>query len=193
MRLRRSRTETYYHKKRIVEKDREGSTRESYGTASSVEGESWPASGKVQVQQYGERLNYIRNVRISGKYEVKPDEKGRMHYILENVGTCWTNRAYAPYVEFGTGPKGQADHAGISPEVTPVYTQAPWWIHESQIDRRTAEKYRWFYIDTPQGRFYQCTGQPAHPFLYPALHDNEDKILKNMKASFQTNIGKVSK
>ena len=99
----------------------------------------------------------------------------------------------APYVEFGTGPKGQADHAGISPEVTPVYTQAPWWIHESQIDRRTAEKYRWFYIDTPQGRFYQCTGQPAHPFLYPALHDNEDKILKNMKASFQTNIGKVSK
>lgn len=74
MRLRRSRTETYYHKKRIVEKDREGSTRESYGTASSVEGESWPASGKVQAQQYGERLNYIRNVRISGKYEVKPDE-----------------------------------------------------------------------------------------------------------------------
>lgn len=109
------------------------------------------------------------------------------------VGTCWTNRAYAPYVEFGTGPKGQADHAGISPEVTPVYTQAPWWIHESQIDRRTAEKYRWFYIDTPQGRFYQCTGQPAHPFLFPALHDNEDKILKNMKASFQADIGKVSK
>ena len=73
MRLRRSRTETYYHKKRIVEKDREGSTRESYGTASSVEGESWPASGKVQAQQYGERLNYIRN-----------DEKGSMHYSLEN-------------------------------------------------------------------------------------------------------------
>ena len=109
------------------------------------------------------------------------------------VGTCWTNRAYAPYVEFGTGPKGQANHAGISPEVTPVYTQVPWWIHESQVDRRTAEKYRWFYIDTPQGRFYQCTGQPAHPFLYPALHDNEDKILKNMKASFQADIGKESK
>ena len=84
MRLRRSRIETYYHKKRIVEKDNEGSTRETYGTASSVEGESWPASGKVQAQQYGERLNYIRNMRISGKYEVKPDEKGRLHYILEN-------------------------------------------------------------------------------------------------------------
>ena len=28
--------------------------------------------------------NDLCNVRISGKYEVKPDEKGRMHYILEN-------------------------------------------------------------------------------------------------------------
>ena len=97
-------------------------------------------------------------------------------------GICWTNKAYAPYVEFGTGPKGQADHAGISPDVTPVYSQSPWWIHE---------RYRWFYIDTPQGRFYQCTGQPAHPFMYPALHDNEDKIMENMSASFKADIGKV--
>lgn len=84
MRLRRSRVETYYHKKRVVEKDSEGSTRETYGTASSFEEESWPASGKVQAQQYGQRLNYIRNLRISGKYEIKPDEKGRLHYILDN-------------------------------------------------------------------------------------------------------------
>lgn len=112
---------------------------------------------------------------------------------IRAIGTCWTNKAYAPYVEFGTGPKGQADHAGISPDVTPVYTQSPWWIHESQVDRRVAEKYRWFYIDTPEGRFYQCTGQPAHPFMYPALHDNEDKILSNMRASFQAEIGKVIK
>nr|DAV00289.1 MAG TPA: putative tail component [Caudoviricetes sp.] len=110
---------------------------------------------------------------------------------IRAIGTCWTNKAYAPYVEFGTGPKGQADHAGISPDVTPVYTQSPWWIHESQVDRRVAEKYRWFYIDAPEGRFYQCTGQPAHPFMYPALHDNEDKILSNMTASFRAEIGKV--
>ena len=106
-------------------------------------------------------------------------------------GICWTNKAYAPYVEFGTGPKGQADHAGISPDVTPVYSQSSWWIHESQVDRTIAERYRWFYIDTPQGSFYQCTGQPAHPFMYPALHDNEDKIMENMSASFKADIGKV--
>lgn len=91
------------------------------------------------------------------------------------VGTCYTNKLYAPYVEFGTGPKGQENHVGISPDVSVAYTQTSWWIHESQIDEETAEKYHWFYLDTPEGRFYQCTGQPARPFLYPALKDHKEE------------------
>ena len=97
-------------------------------------------------------------------------------------------RLYAPYLEFGTGPKGQENHAGISPEITPAYTQNPWWIHESQVDRRVAEKYHWFYLDTPDGRFYLCTGQPAYPFMYPALKDSQDQILEGMKADFSAAI-----
>lgn len=104
------------------------------------------------------------------------------------TGICWTNKAYAPYLEFGTGPKGQENHVGISPEITPSYSQNPWWIHESQVDKRVAEKYHWFYIDTPDGRFYQCTGQPAYPFMYPALKDNQDQILEGMKADFSIAI-----
>ena len=101
------------------------------------------------------------------------------------IGTCWANAAYAPYVEFGTGPVGQDNHEGISPEYAGIaYSQSPWWLHESQIDQRPAEKYRWFYIDTPKGRFYQCSGQPAHPFMYPALKDNEEQLWKDMKADF---------
>jgi HK97 gp10 family phage protein len=92
------------------------------------------------------------------------------------IGTCYTNKEYAAFVEFGTGQKGQENHNGISPEVPVAYRQTPWWIHESQIDKQTAEKYHWFYIDTPEGRFYQCTGQPAKPYLYPALKNNEDNI-----------------
>lgn len=91
-------------------------------------------------------------------------------------------------LEFGTGPKGQENHAGISPEITPAYTQNPWWIHESQVDRRVAEKYHWFYMDTPDGRFYLCTGQPAYPFMYPALKDSQDQILEGMKADFSAAI-----
>lgn len=98
------------------------------------------------------------------------------------VGICYSSKDYAPYVEFGTGPRGQADHAGISPNVTPTYTQRAWWIHESQIDAGTAERYGWFYIDTKDGRFYQCSGQAAQPFMYPALHDNRETIVKEISA-----------
>lgn len=93
-------------------------------------------------------------------------------------GTCFTNKQYAMYVEFGTGPKGQAEHSGISPEINPVYSQSPWWIHESQIDKGLAEKYHWFHLDTENGRFYLCYGQAAQPFMYPALKDNKEHIRK---------------
>ncbi len=106
------------------------------------------------------------------------------------TGICWTNKAYAPYVEFGTGPIGEDNHEGISPEYKINYSQSPWWIHESQVDRRRAEKARWFYIDTKDGRFYRCYGQPAHPFLYPAMKDNEDRLLGNMKADFDAGFPK---
>ena len=84
MRLRQSRLETYYHRKRLVKKDGEGSTYEEYGAASPFLGESWPASGKVQAQQYGQKLCYIRNVKIDGEYTIKSDENGNLHYILKN-------------------------------------------------------------------------------------------------------------
>ena len=93
-------------------------------------------------------------------------------------GVCYTDKNYSPFVEFGTGPKGQANHEGISPEVAVSYSQSPWWIHESQIDAAIAEEYHFFYIDTPEGLFYQCTGQAAQPFLYPALKNNGDEIAK---------------
>ena len=109
------------------------------------------------------------------------------------TGSVYTNKKYAPYVEFGTGPKGQEDHAGISPAVTPAYTQAPWWIHESQIDAEAAERYHWFYIDTAEGRFYQCSGQPASPFMYPALKNNEERVTRNISNYLAREIRKVCK
>ena len=100
-----------------------------------------------------------------------------------------TNKQYAMYVEFGTGQKGAANHSGTSPDITPVYTLEPWWIHESMIDPQAAAVYHWAHIDTEQGRFYKVTGQPAHPFLYPALKDNEDTVIeileKGLKEAFK--------
>ena len=43
--------------------------------------------------------------------------------VKENkaTATVYTNSAYAPYYEFGTGPNGEANHQGISPQVSPKY------------------------------------------------------------------------
>lgn len=94
------------------------------------------------------------------------------------LGICYTDVAHRMYVEFGTGPKGQANHAGTSPNVAVAYSQSPWWIHESQIDKETAEKYHFFSIETPDGVFYQSAGQPAQPFMYPALKDHIDDVVE---------------
>lgn len=103
-------------------------------------------------------------------------------------GVCWPAAEHGAYVELGTGPKGQENHKGISPDAVVAYRQSPWWIHESQIDQDVAEHYHFYHIDTPQGRFYQCTGQAAQPYLYPALKNNIGKISEIVKQSVRRQL-----
>lgn len=109
------------------------------------------------------------------------------------VGNVYTNKKHGPFVEFGTGPRGEMDHGGISPLVNPVYSQSPWWIHESQIDKETAEKYHMFALQTKDGIFYQTSGQPAQPFLYPALKNNEERATRNISNYIAREIRKAIK
>lgn len=102
--------------------------------------------------------------------------------LFAHVGT---NKEYAPYVEFGTGPKGAAHHSGISPDVRPTYRLSPWWLHESMIDPQVPQVYNWYSIETEAGKFYQVSGQPAHPFLYPAFADNEKEIKDIIAGGFE--------
>jgi HK97 gp10 family phage protein len=74
-------------------------------------------------------------------------------------GTCWTNKEYATYVEFGTGPVGQENHDGIAPDVPVAYTQSPWVYQDAD------------------GNYHYTAGQPARPYMYPALANNEDEIV----------------
>lgn len=75
------------------------------------------------------------------------------------VGNFFAAAEHALYVEYGTGPKGEEDHAGINPNDNPTYT-----LHG------------WTYKDPRSGEFYYTTGQPARPYMYPALKANEDKL-----------------
>ena len=111
----------------------------------------------------------------------------------EYIGTCYTNKSYATYVEMGTGPKGMADHAGTAPGFDVAYTPDPWWIHEgpgeNEVSRETGEGYHWFHIDTKAGRFYKVYGQAAQPFMYPAYKAVEGQapafVSAYMSAIFQ--------
>lgn len=88
-------------------------------------------------------------------------------------GITYTNKEYAAYVEFGTGPKGEESHSGISPDITPSYTQQGWSYKNDDGE--------WIYTN----------GQPAQPFMYPALKNNEDKVTKRVKEVISDELRKL--
>ena len=85
----------------------------------------------------------------------------------------FTNSDHGVYVELGTGPKGLANHSGISPEVSVSYRSSPWYVHEDQINVGP-------YHFQKMGEFYKMYGQPAQPYLYPALKDNHDRVSRSI-------------
>ena len=139
--------------------------------------------GAAKLNAPGGITGFLRN---SIDYTLTGDEGG-----LEAV--IGTNAEYAMYVEFGTGPKGAANHADSSPDFKPTYTLEPWWVHESQLDPQAIQRYHWPSIVTEKGRFYKISGQAAHPFLYPALKDNESTVAKLVAEGLEGAIGKVVK
>ena len=85
--MRRSRLKTFSHRKKSIQKDSEGNTYPVYGPATAFSGEAWPASGKIQAQIYGDRLPYIYNMRISGKYEMNYSSQDKQfHYLFADTG-----------------------------------------------------------------------------------------------------------
>lgn len=93
-------------------------------------------------------------------------------------GTCYTNKEYAQYVEFGTGPNGQESHEGISPEVAVAYSQKGWMIPADAMSLGEAESYGFGIATGSNGEVigYYTNGQVAHPFMYPALKNNEKEV-----------------
>lgn len=71
MRLRRNRLKAYQLKRYQSSKDEEGNIIPSFSSDSiEIDAEIWPASGQLQVQMYGSRLNYILNMLYQGTVEI---------------------------------------------------------------------------------------------------------------------------
>lgn len=75
------------------------------------------------------------------------------HRVDDNVGYVFTNKEYAPYVEYGTGLF--AEEGGR--------TEVPWSYKDEK------------------GEWHSTKGMKPHPFMRPALNENRTKIIRLIK------------
>lgn len=95
------------------------------------------------------------------------------------TGVVFNNVPYAQYIEFGTGPVGAADHAGISPHVAVSYADSPWVYPTGETDE----------YGNPE--FVKTSGQPARPFMYPAAKENESTFENSVRKEVTNAILKL--
>lgn len=79
------------------------------------------------------------------------------------LGGVKSTAPHAGFVELGTGPKGQANHAGISPKISPTYTMRPW-----------------VYFNPKTQTFVRTSGMPASPYMYPAYLETKDIVAQEI-------------
>ena len=91
-------------------------------------------------------------------------------------GLVFTNLEYAPYVEFGTGIKGNGSY--------------PYKVEGLNLSYRDSS-----WVFTPDGgeTFYRTKGQVAQPYMYPALKQNEKYIKQLFKDGVKDNLSKNCK
>ena len=116
--------------------------------------------------------------------------KGIKTRVEGDKGYVYTTLPYAQYVEFGTGRKGAADHAGISPYVHPSYTMEPWWIPEDKLSESVIKHYHWVVIEVNGKRYYRSDEQAAQPFMYQGAKKTEKKAVKDAGIVISQLIGK---
>lgn len=145
----------------------------------------------------GKEIRRVRNAAVmlcpvnhgELRQSIRTDVKAEKDVVR---GICYTNNQHAAYVEFGTGPNGEASHEGISPNVQPTYTQKGWWFPGNDIPPADADLYHWPKSESAEGQvFYFTKGQAAQPFMYPALKMNENIIKMNLSAALKAEIKKV--
>lgn len=140
-----------------------------------------------KVQGDAKDLAPVDQGQLRNSIHIKVEEKGS-----EIIGTISTNQKQGVFVEFGTGPKGMAAPKDLPPEIASQlhYRNDMWWIHESQIDPRVAEKYHFIRFETDEGVFYGTYGQEPQPFMYPALKQNQEVIKKYLADEIRLDIKK---
>lgn len=94
----------------------------------------------------------------------------------EILGHVWTDKKEGLFREMGTGPVGEKSAKDLPPGVTPVYTQKAWFFPVSSSIEDLTALYGIPKIEIQGVEFYKTSGQPARPWLYPALKYVEENL-----------------
>lgn len=98
----------------------------------------------------------------------------------EISGHVWTDKKEGLFREMGTGPNGEKSTKDLPPGVIPVYTQKAWFFPVSAVLNDLTELYGIPKIEIQGVEFYKTSGQPARPWLYPALKYVEENMAKEI-------------
>ena len=91
-------------------------------------------------------------------------------------GRVYTNVEYAPFVEFGTGIKGNGTY--------------PYDVEGLSLEYKDKG---WAYFDEDTGKWIYTKGQEARPYMYPALKENEKTIKKMFRDGVHIKLKQNSK
>lgn len=94
----------------------------------------------------------------------------------ELQGRVYTNTEYAPYVEFGTGVKGNGTY--------------PYKVEGLNLSYKDKG---WAYKDEKTGEWIYTKGQVAQPYMYPALNNHKKTIKKLFKEGTKTKLQTICK
>ena len=89
-------------------------------------------------------------------------------------GRVYTQKWYAPYVEFGTGPKGNGTYPYKIKGFTLKYRNTKWCY--PTFDGGREMEYIW------------TKGQKAQPYMYPALEANRKTIQKKIDNAIKQHL-----
>lgn len=104
------------------------------------------------------------------RQSIKSETKNYKNKITTRV---YTNSDHAAYVEFGTGKVGERTNKNNKVNVS--YKQDKWLANIPDVGVRWVE------------------GQPAQPYLYPALKNNEKIVVENIKEDVKKEIERISR
>lgn len=122
----------------------------------------------------------VKLVQAQAKLLV-PTDTGRLHNSIttevkvlpsEVQGIVTAGTSYALFVEFGTGQVGRSTNTNTEVKVT--YKDDKWLAN------------------IPGVGFRYVAGQPAKPFMYPALKATKNEVVKRIKQDLQKKLQEVS-